>query len=168
MGLTRKCHIDISFGAAFSELGTKLGVRRADATGTKPMLTLLERHIATIQDRLVILAPSSCEVPDYFQSVSSDPQRHRQLVRDIQRLRGNIYFQDGALSREQRSQEGLHSTPEDERSWHLLMLNKRRQVSACIWYLEHDPPVSVNDLRVRSCPLVKDLKVRRAVESDLR
>jgi hypothetical protein len=67
--------------------------------------------------------------------------------------------------------DGLHQTPEDERSWHLLFLNRERVVTACAWYLPHDRYASFDDLRVRACPLTRLAawrdKLWHAVESEL-
>src|SRR6187551_1592269 len=117
------------------------------------MRTLLERNIASIKQRLVVLMPPDSRRPATLGQVSEDRQRHRQLVREMQHLRGSVYLRDGALRREQLSSDGLHQTAEDERSWHVLMLDRHRRVKACIWYLEHEQPTSIQNLRMRSCPL---------------
>jgi hypothetical protein len=117
------------------------------------VLKLLERNIASIDRRLVLLAPPHVVVPEYFKNVTQDSHRHRELVTQVQQLRGSVYLQDGAIRREQLSPEGLHRTPEDEKSWHLLMLNRSLEVSSCAWYLEHDETANFDQLRVRNCPL---------------
>jgi hypothetical protein len=133
------------------------------------MLKLLERTIHTLDDRLVLLAPHS-SVPDIFQNVETDSRRHGQLVREMQALRGSVYLQDGAIGRDQLSKDGLHETTEDQRSWHLLTLDKNQRVSGCAWYLEHDSSVSVNQLRVRHTPLARGgwrKKLWSGVEAEL-
>jgi len=135
------------------------------------MLRLLERNIASVEQRLVLLAPPNTQVPASFTNVSVDAGRHERLMQRMQRLRGSIYLQDGAVQREQLSSDGLHQTPEDVHSWHLLMLNKDREVSSCAWYMEHDTRSSIQELRVRNCPLSRvetwREKLRIAVESEL-
>lgn len=135
------------------------------------MIKLLERNIASIDGRLVLLAPPKKEVPGFFTRVTVDDNRHSLLVREMQGLRGSIYLTDGAVQPHQLSAEGLHQTPEDERSWHLLMLNREGQVSACAWYMEHDDARSIEQLRVRNCPLNGDHPLRNrlhdAVQSEL-
>ncbi|HET9372773.1 MAG TPA: hypothetical protein VFO19_21065, partial [Vicinamibacterales bacterium] len=79
---------------------------------------------------------------------------HATLLEELQRLRGTVYLEDGAIKPEQLSADGCHRTPEDQRAWHLLVLAEG-QVRACGWYLEHQHARSIQDLRVRSCPLVK-------------
>jgi hypothetical protein len=135
------------------------------------MLRLLERNIASIEKRLVLVAPPHVSLPRSFKNVTTDRDRHQQLVHEMQRLRGSIYLQDGAVQRHQLTTDGLHRTPEDEKSWHLLMLNAQHRVSSCAWYMEHNDTAQFEQLRVRDCPLAhaegwRD-KLCRAVESEL-
>jgi hypothetical protein len=114
---------------------------------------LLHRSIAAVNHRLVLVTPPDACIPASFENVEVDPIRCSELVSDLQRLRGRIYLRDGAVESHQLTHDGLHQTPEDERSWHLLMLDASGRVDACVWYMEHDPAVSVDRLRVRDCPL---------------
>jgi hypothetical protein len=135
------------------------------------MLKLLHRHIAAVDSRLVLLAPPTAELPAAFENVTVDAAYHGSLLRDMQRLRGGIYLRDGAVEPQQLTSDGLHQTPEDSASWHLLMLDKSGGVDACIWYREHDPATSVDALRVRHCPLAGEPASRsllwNAVEHEL-
>lgn len=135
------------------------------------MLKLIERNIAAVGERLVLLPPPDSCVPEYFKNATIDSSRHDELIAEMQRLRGSIYLHDGAVQSEHLSSDGLHQTPEDRKSWHLLMLDKYRRVSSCVWYLEHDNMTSVDELRVRNSPLGRQEdwrgKLRHAVESEL-
>jgi hypothetical protein len=135
------------------------------------MLKLLERSIGSVNERLVLLAPSQASVPSFFSNIELDSHLHRDRIREMQGLRGGIYLNDGALEREQLSVDGLHQTPEDERSWHLLMLDKHDRVSACAWFLQHGHSVQAEDLRVRHSPLAGEAAWRgplwAAVESEI-
>lgn len=117
------------------------------------MLKLLERHIASIDERLVILAPPQASVPATFRNLTFNRLRHTDMIRGMQRLRGSVYLEDGAVERRQLAYDGSHRTPEDARSWHLLIVNKQRGITACAWYLQHDANASFENLRVRNCPL---------------
>jgi hypothetical protein len=134
------------------------------------MFRLLERTIDSLDERLVLLAPPVA-VPSFFHDVDTNPLRHRMFKREMQKLRGSIYLDDGAVQREQLSKDGLHETPEDDRSWHLLTVDSRERVTGCAWYLEHRAPVRVDDLRVRHCPLARMKAWRemlwKGVESEL-
>lgn len=135
------------------------------------MRTLLERNIEAAAQRLVLLAPSQAAVPVVFNNLDCDASRHRELVREMQLLRGSIYLRDGAVERRRLAADGTHRTPEDEKSWHLLMLNKDGRVRACVWYLRHEPSVTIDRLRVRSCPLGREPetgdRLWKAIESDI-
>jgi hypothetical protein len=134
------------------------------------MATLLERNVDSLHDRLVLLAPPHARIAHHFpDSFCADPARHDQLVAQVQHLRGRVYLEDGALRPDQLTSDGRHKTTEDERSWHLLMLDQRRRVTACIWYMEHEAAASIHELRVRSCPLAtaEDGRLRDAVHAEL-
>ncbi len=135
------------------------------------MLRLLERNIASIEKKLVLVAPSHASLAKSFNNIRADGGRHQDLLQEMQRLRGSIYLQDGALQPHQLTNDGLHQTPEDDKSWHLLMLNAKGNVSACAWYMEHDEAARFEHLRVRNCGLARiegwREKLSRAVESEL-
>jgi hypothetical protein len=134
------------------------------------MLKLLERSVATIQDRLILVAPPQANLPMLFGSVEYDTPFHSTLVREMQRLRGTVYLSEGNVKGDQL-RDGLHQTPEDARSWHLLIRSHSGQITSCAWYLEHENTVSFQDLRVRECPLAKSEQwksnLQGAVESEL-
>jgi hypothetical protein len=135
------------------------------------MLTLLDRNVAAIDSRLTLLAPPSGVVPSHFQRVQADPAEHSRLIREMQHLRGAVYLDDGAVAPSQLSPDGLHQTPEDLRSWHLLMRGADGRINACAWYMQHEQAMSVHELRARRCPLGQDVRTRghfvHAVESEL-
>jgi hypothetical protein len=135
------------------------------------MLKALDRNIASAESHVVFVAPSASSVSDMFRNVEVDGERHRQLIRDVQRMRGSIYLKDGAVARHQLTADGLHQTEEDETSWHMLLLNKHQQVTACALYLEHDNTVTFDQLRARQCPLASQEEWRPklvdAIESEL-
>jgi hypothetical protein len=132
---------------------------------------LLDRSIAAVESRLVLLPPRDTLIPSSFRNVEGNPIRHAGLVADLQRLRGRTYLRDGALAAHELTEDGLHRTPEDEKSWHLVMLDKLGRVSACVWYKAHQATVTIDQLRVRHCPLATLPEwadsLRRAVEHEL-
>jgi hypothetical protein len=135
------------------------------------MLKLLERNIAMVGERLMLLSPLETKVPGHFRNVTYDAVEHRQLVREMQRLRGSVYLSEGNVRREQLTVDGLHATPEDARSWHLVMTDRNGHVTSCAWYLEHENTASIQNLRVRNCPLAQADRWREplvgAVEAEL-
>lgn len=110
-------------------------------------------------------------MPAAFGHVDVDEERYDEVLGDVQRLRGRVYLQDGAIERHQLTADGRHHTPEDEKSWHLVMLDRVGQVAACVWYMAHAPDVSVARLRMRHCALARHPVWRDtlwgAVESEL-
>ena len=120
------------------------------------MFSLLERSFATVEQRLVLVAPPGAKVSPLFGRVTVDSGRHKQLVGEMQALRGRVYLQGGYLTPGQLSAEGRHRTPEDTQSWHLLMTDATGRISSCGWYRNHENTASIEDLRVRHCPLARD------------
>ena len=135
------------------------------------MVRLLERSIRSVHERLVLLAPPGADIPTDFKNVLPPSTEHHGRLRELQRLRGTVYRDDGALAPADLRAGGIHATPEDSRSWHLVMLNKQRQVSSCVWYMEHENTASWDQLRVRSSPPALRAEsshtVRKAVNTEL-
>jgi hypothetical protein len=135
------------------------------------MLSLLERNIAAIDQRLVILAPPGAALPTTLKNVTASTEHHVTMVKEMQRLRGRVYLDEGNIQPHQLSPDGRHQTSEDDRAWHLLIVNRERRISACAWYLEHEQAVSMQQLRVRNCPLMRmpdwRERLRSAVENEL-
>jgi hypothetical protein len=133
------------------------------------MLRLIESSVAAIEQQLVLVAPLQVSGFDSFKNVTNDTTRNRQLIREMQRLRGSIYLDEGNVKRHELTSDGRHQTAEDDKSWHLLMTDEKGRVRSCALYLEHEDPSSVQDLRLKNCPLVKRAesrhKVKFAIES---
>lgn len=126
------------------------------ANWKETMLRALERSAASASERIVFLAPSDASATGVFPNVQIDARRHQQLLREVQQFRGAIYLKDGAIRHDQLTADGRHQTSEDESSWHMLLLDDSQRVAACALYLEHDDDVTVDDLRVKHCPLATD------------
>jgi hypothetical protein len=135
------------------------------------LLNRLDHTIASLDERLVLLAPPAVAVPDQFRRCEFDLERHNALVEAVQRFRGSIYYEDGAIRSNQLSSDGLHLTPEDSHSWHLLLMNPTGSISACAWYREYDNRVYFDRLRLRQSELAHTPQWRdvlwRAVEKEI-
>jgi len=136
------------------------------------MLKALDRNIASASDRIIFLAPTdTASIADVFSQTDVDGGRYTDLVREVQRFRGGIYLKDGAIQSHQLTVDGRHETPEDENSWHMLLLDQEQRVVAAALYLEHDHDVTFEKLRVRHCALARhpewSAKLVRAVEQEL-
>ena len=120
--------------------------------------------------RLVLLAPKGADIPDRFQEVRSSPLAHGELLEDMQRFRGRVYIEDGAL-REQDLIDGRHWSQVDDYSWHLLVLDPQDRVCACTRYLPHDESsdfcnLTVSRASIAACPSWGE-KIKAAVESEM-
>ena len=115
------------------------------------MLRVLERTVGSLEDRLLLLAPPG-KVPSFFRHVETNSDRHQHFVKEMQKLRGHVYLDDGAVQPHHLSKDGRHQTPEDDKSWHLLFHNAKREVTSCIWFVEHPEAPQRDKLRVRHAP----------------
>jgi len=133
------------------------------------MLKLLERNVTHVNNHLAVLASPNAVLPLPFRNVVDSPQYESALA-DLQRLRANVYLGDGAIKVEDLTADGRHDTPEDHKAWHLTMLDERRDVTGCIWYMEHADP-RFESLRLRHSPVAmrgdSAMKLRRAVEQNI-
>jgi hypothetical protein len=134
------------------------------------MLKLLERNVDSVERRLVVLAPQTGHVSRGLPQIQADSDRHADLLAELQRLRGSVYTQDGAIRPDQLTADGRHQTPDDSRSWHMVMLNEQGQVGGCIWYLEHEGRPTVDQLRAGRSELARQGewrdKLKIAIDSE--
>lgn len=103
--------------------------------------------------RYVILAPRHSEVPASFQEVVADQDRYSELLAAMQRLRGRVYLEDGALRQSDLTLDGRHFLSSDEQSWHLLLLGAHDRVLGCMRYLKHRPTLPFARLGVAKSAL---------------
>ena len=82
----------------------------------------------------VLLAPPQANLSEAFQSVKVDCLQHELFVTEVQRLRGRVYLNDGAIESSQLSTDGRFVHPHDETSWQLLVTDSNGQVSGCLRY----------------------------------
>ena len=87
----------------------------------------------TIRTQFVLLAPSRPLVPRLLPKVVTHQQRYKDLLAEMQIVRGRTYLRDGAIAPWQLSPEGRHRLAVDNSSWHLLALTTRMEefVGAC-------------------------------------
>jgi hypothetical protein len=117
----------------------------------------------------VILAPFASDVPAVFDRKAVDCNTHTKLLANVQRLRGQIYSADGAISLGQLSPDGRHIQPADEKSWHLLVVGGNGAVLGALRYLPHPQDVTFEDLGVAHSALAKSdgQRLRMAVEAEI-
>ncbi len=134
-------------------------------------MNLIPSSLSLSHQQLILLAPYGARIPERFRNVEIKPQRYGSILVDMQKLRGRIYLEDGAIGLDQLDSNGRHRSPADTESWHLLTLDDRGTVSGCVRYHEHRNTVSFQDLGLRHCALADcrrwGVKLKAAVESEL-
>jgi hypothetical protein len=112
---------------------------------------------------LMLLAPTSDSVPDAFPSVQVDRSQHRHLLAEVQRLRGSVYLDDGAITRAQLSSDGRHVQDADRHSWHVVAVQPDGKVTGCARYRPHASDVRPEDLGIWESALARDPRWRSAL-----
>src|SRR5665213_1836840 len=134
-------------------------------------MQLIPSSFSHSHQQLILLAPCGIRVPGHFRNVTVDPQSYGSILFDMQKLRGRIYLEDGAIQKQHLDRNGRHRAAVDTESWHLLTLDDKGSVSGCVRYHEHRKTASFHDLGLRSCALAEcqhwGMKLQAAVESDL-
>lgn len=104
--------------------------------------------------RFVLLAPSSTRIPALFSRMEADWTRYWSLLHEMQRLRGKVYVQDGAIEASSLV-DGRHHCEADSQSWHLLVMNAQDRICGCLRLHEHPKPVVLSELNVGHCALAR-------------
>ena len=118
--------------------------------------------------RTILLAPPNASLTEIFQSVNVDYLQHSWFLAEVQRLRGRVYLQDGAIESHQLSWDGRFVHPHDKSSWHLLFTNSSGTVSGCMRYRPADETAFHHLDIARSALACSDkwgIRLRRAVEA---
>jgi len=148
-------------------------VTSTGATQATDRTNTLKSIIQSLSDKqveFVILPPIGARIPGVFQAVETNDRLHAAFLAAMQRFRGEIYLQDGAIQEQQLTIDGRHHLPVDEESWHVLTLNEGR---TCACLRIHQEPASRNfeGLPVSHSALTKcptwGAKLRQAVESEI-
>jgi hypothetical protein len=108
----------------------------------------------TLSRRLMLLAPSSTRIPASFNRWRVDYARHLNLLHEIQRFRGQVYVQDGAIL-ESSLIDGRHHSHVDDFSWHLMVLNAQNRVCGCVRFHEHSRIPVLSELNAVRCALAR-------------
>ena len=105
--------------------------------------------------RLVLLPPASLNLDVRFGRVDVDASRYWRLLSQMQRLRGSIYLQDGAITESELDHERRHVQAADLDSWHILSVDLRDRVSGCARYRHYTEPVRFAGLGVSKAALAR-------------
>src|SRR5215469_17533546 len=95
---------------------------------------------------IMVLPPAGSRVPRQFRNVVSSGKVYRSILSQIQMFRGRIYLDDGAIAPEELSPDGRHILEIDERSWHIIAIEKSGEISGCLRFLEESTDARFDDL----------------------
>jgi hypothetical protein len=104
--------------------------------------------------RFVLLAPAAARIPSSLKRVESDWNDYWRLLDETQRLRGEVYLQDGAIDQSSLV-DGGHRCDADFSSWHLLVLNSQGRICGCARFHEHPKHVVLSELNAARCALAR-------------
>jgi hypothetical protein len=102
--------------------------------------------------------------------VQVDSKRYESLLADLQRLRGRLYLQDGAIEPRHLTGE-RHQLETDKGSWHILVLDEEDRVSGCMRCREYPNDSEFSQLGISNSALARcdqwGEKLQGAVEAEL-
>lgn len=139
------------------------------------MAQVVVMHLTPSKDdkhgELVLLAPRTDQIPTSLTGLSLDAGRHHKLFSGMQRMRGKLYLDEGALTPSQLSSDGRHRLPVDDAAWHILALDQYGEVVGCARYMSHKNTASFPQLGLSQSALATSDqwggKLRIAVEADM-
>ncbi len=130
------------------------------------------RNASRGRRELVMLAPGGSRIPGPFRTIEEDSAKHYNLLNQVQRLRGRIMVEEGALPKTGLDSLGRHRSELDEKAWHLVIVSDGDRVTGCVRYHVHPANVSFQRLSVRRAAAASGCKrwahrVQTAVEGEL-
>jgi hypothetical protein len=105
----------------------------------------------------MLLAPSGACLKAFSGPVTASPRLHTHLTTELQRLRGRVYLEDGAIQPSDL-RAGRHVSDMDNESWHLLTVNGMGSVLGCTRFRLYTNTITCDDLSVSSTPLAVSRK----------
>ena len=135
------------------------------------MKSIVTRVSGSNSTEIVVLPPAGTTVPGVFRNVISNSAAYRSVLSQVQRFRGRIYLEDGAIMAGELTPDGRHMLPVDYQSWHVIAVEKTGEISGCLRFLEESTATRFEDLFLRGaaiahCPALGPT-VRRAVEDEM-
>jgi hypothetical protein len=121
--------------------------------------------------RFKLLIPPQANLGTELSDIHCDQKVYDQFLRSVQRLRGRIYLEDGAIQASDMNADGRFAMQGDEQCWHLLLTNDTNETIGCARYLVHPNTVSLHRLNISQSPIARSQRwgdqVRLAVAADL-
>lgn len=119
-----------------------------------------------------ILAPKVANYDPAFAAYKVNEGRYQAKLDAVQRLRGRLYLQDGAIDATSLDSEGRFHMCGDDEAWHLMLIDVCGEVVGCARYLVYPNTVPYRLLRISHSAIGLDPQwsstLRSAVEADLR
>lgn len=124
---------------------------------------------------LVVLAPGRASGflsanSSSFVNLTYDWSRRQKLLDSMQRFRGAVALEEGAVTPSKLTPDGRHEMPIDNSSWHLLLM-RQGAIAGCMRYAAHPASARATDLLVWQSALAKSrdwsFSLRAAIEKEL-
>jgi hypothetical protein len=119
----------------------------------------------------LLLFPRTVAVSPVFTRVSRNLSEHARLLAEVQRFRGRIALEEGAITPRQLTADGRHSQAADHSGIHLIRMDTAGEIVSAMRYVPHSNRLNWTDLGVGQTPLAADPLWRPvladAVESEL-
>ena len=105
-------------------------------------------RLSPSERRLVLLAPRFDQIDDRLTEGSANPDRYEDLLTKLQRFRGSMYLQDGALRQSELEPDGRHSVDADYSGWHVVAVDNQDHVCGCSRYKIYPSGIHFSELAV--------------------
>src|SRR5580658_1119879 len=125
----------------------------------------------SVQGHTVVLAPFDSYIPASFTRTVRNPGRHASLLNGLQKLRGRIYLEDGAIDRSELTSDGRFVQAIDNSAWHLVRLNASGDVCGCARYMTYSGNLRFSETGISQSPLSRSYewsgRFKAAIESEI-
>ena len=107
--------------------------------------------------RLILLAPAFDQIDARFLTTASNSDRHNHLLSKLQRFRGSMYLQDGALRPFELREDGRHCVDADYSAWHVIAVDRQGEICGCSRYRIYPFDVRFSELAVGRSALARSI-----------
>jgi hypothetical protein len=114
---------------------------------------------------LILLAPPDSCIPNSMERLTVDPARYQKLLDAMQKMRGRLYHEDGALCDDQLTPDGRHVVAADEKAWHILSVDRQGEILGCARYMAYANSVPYCGLGLVDSDLAKSPEWGRHLQS---
>lgn len=95
-----------------------------------------------------VFPPRDGALPQGFSEQLENPAAYATRLADIQRFRGRIYSQDGAIPLEALDEEGRHRSESDHCYWHVTISDSAGAIYGCLRLRHVKPSIDLTELEV--------------------